>query len=371
MEEYRDDKGRFVKGYKKDDIPDEVRLKTIISMSESWKKRGDYIGDIMNECPRIYNSWRAIMFTKKGKKAGVSEEWKKFRNFYNDVRPTYHDGLVFRRLDTSKEFSKENFIWCTKEEAVLLVSNLVWMEYEGNSYTLKQLADKFGQPLNAIKIRYHQREKRGYSVEEIIFGRKKKRGSKRPKDILDEGIIIRAKASKMISSYRTKDRKNGLTECDLDIDWMIDNIFTKPCVYCGDTHRIGCDRIDNSRGHTKDNVVPCCVECNTARSDNFSFEEMKILGQAIRQIKIKRGTNLLENSKPIMNNGRVVNNMSKHKTYKFDLNKNLLDIFDSVNAAAQSVNGTPKALSAAAMGKSYKSTHKYKGFLWSHSATIE
>lgn len=340
-------------------------------MSESWKKRGDYIGDIMNECPRIYNSWRAIMFTKKGKKAGVSEEWKKFRNFYNDVRPTYHDGLVFRRLDASKEFSKENFIWCTKEEAVLLVSNLVWMEYEGNSYTLKQLADKFGQPLNAIKIRYHQREKRGYSVEEIIFGRKKKRGSKRPKDILDEGVIIRAKASKMISSYRTKDRKNGLTECDLDIDWMIDNIFTKPCVYCGDTHRIGCDRIDNSRGHTKDNVVPCCVECNTARSDNFSFEEMKILGQAIRQIKIKRGTNLLENSKPIMNNGRVVNNMSKHKTYKFDLNKNLLDIFDSVNAAAQSVNGTPKALSAAAMGKSYKSTHKYKGFLWSHSATIE
>lgn len=99
---------------------------------------------------------------------------------------------------------------------------------------------------------------------------------------------IRAKASKMISSYKNKDAKNGVSMCDIDIDWMIENILSQKCVYCGDDQRIGCDRIDNSKGHTKDNVVPCCIECNTARNNNFSFDEMKIIGATIRQIKLGR-----------------------------------------------------------------------------------
>lgn len=47
---------------------------------------------------------------------------------------------------------------------------------------------------------------------------------------------------------------------------------------------IGCDRIDNSKGHTYDNVVPCCYVCNCARNNNFSFDEMKILGKTIKKI---------------------------------------------------------------------------------------
>lgn len=42
---------------------------------EAWKSREDYIGDIREECPKIYNSWRAIKFTEK---AGNSEEWDNF-----------------------------------------------------------------------------------------------------------------------------------------------------------------------------------------------------------------------------------------------------------------------------------------------------
>lgn len=92
----------------------------------------------------------------------------------------------------------------------------------------------------------------------------------------------------MISAYKSKDVKNGTTVCDIDIDWMIANITTKPCVYCGDTHRVGCDRIDNSKGHTKDNVVPCCFDCNCARNNNFTYEEMLVLGKTIAEIKNMR-----------------------------------------------------------------------------------
>ena len=69
---------------------------------------------------------------------------------------------------------------------------------------------------------------------------------------------------------------------------MIENILTQKCVYCGDTKRIGCDRINNNLGHTKDNVVPCCIECNTARNNYFTYEEMRELGKTIAKIKENR-----------------------------------------------------------------------------------
>ena len=45
---------------------------------------------------------------------------------------------------------------------------------------------------------------------------------------------------------------------------------------------------DNSKGHTYDNVVPCCYVCNCARNNNFTFEEMKQLGKTIKSIMDQR-----------------------------------------------------------------------------------
>lgn len=280
----RDSKGRFLKGRVE---TSEEKLNRLIALEESVTRRKNYIGDIKQECPRIYNIWRGIRFTNKGKKEGCSEEWNDFRVFYNDVRPQYKKGLLFRRLDFNKPYSKENFMWVTKEEADILQSNLVWLEYKGEKMPLKYWADKFNISLQGLRIRYSRRDKYNYSVEEILFGRKKNRGRKIPKD----NPTDRIKASKMISSYKHKDRKNQTTICDIDIDWMINNIMTKPCIYCGDTNKVGCDRLDNSKGHTKDNVVPCCYDCNCARNDNFSHDEMLELGKAIAKIKQKRKNN--------------------------------------------------------------------------------
>jgi hypothetical protein len=279
----RDEKGRIVKG---STLTAEELAKKARSLSESWKNRKDYIADIKDVYPRIYNSWRGIMFTKKGKAAGCVERWSNFRSFYNDVSPSYVKGLVLRRKDISFAWGPDNFMWITPSEAGETRTS-VTLEYDGKVLSLKQWSDELNVSFATIKCRYFKHRDE-YSTEEILFGRKTKRGSKTPIDAMSQPERIRAKASKMISSYRRKDAKNGLHLCDIDIEWMIKNILLKPCVYCGDTKRVGCDRIDNSKGHTKDNVVPCCIECNTARNNYFTYDEMRRIGRTIAEIKKER-----------------------------------------------------------------------------------
>ena len=288
MTEFRDKSGRFVKGYKASNLPLEYRIKKSKSMSDSWRDRSGYIGDVKKKYPYVYNAWRAILFTDKGKKAGVCDLWRDFKEFAKDVIPTYEQGKTFRRLDTSKPYSPQNFKWCTKDEANVLNGNCITLEYNGEYLTLRELANKYNQSLMGIKSRYYRREIKQYSIEEIIFGRKKKNHSRTPKDYLDSSTKVKAKASKMISSYKASDKRKGYELCDITTDWMIENIITKPCLYCGDTKRVGCDRIDNHRGHTMDNVIPCCYECNIAKGNNFTVEEMLEIGKAIANVKSKR-----------------------------------------------------------------------------------
>lgn len=61
-------------------------------------------------------------------------------------------------------------------------------------------------------------------------------------------------------------------------------IIVLPCIYCGDSNvsysnppkeaewgkqfrYTGIDRIDPSIGYTKENIQPCCIKCNRAKSD--------------------------------------------------------------------------------------------------------
>lgn len=100
---------------------------------------------------------------------------------------------------------------------------------------------------------------------------------------------VKGRAVSLATSYEKIDRRKG-HECDVKTEWILENIFGKSCTYCGIKDApIGCDRIDNSRGHTMDNVVPCCTECNLLRGDRFTPEEMQIIGKAVAKVYKKRG----------------------------------------------------------------------------------
>lgn len=82
------------------------------------------------------------------------------------------------------------------------------------------------------------------------------------------------RAANLASSYKQEDERYNRGECMITKEWIVDNIFSKCCMYCGETdwHKIGCDRIDNNLPHTPDNVVPCCGECNKKRG-SMPYEE--------------------------------------------------------------------------------------------------
>lgn len=87
----------------------------------------------------------------------------------------------------------------------------------------------------------------------------------------------------IISDYQRSAKKRGL-EFKLTFE-DVQEITQKKCHYCGakpsgilkpmhkhDFVYNGIDRFDNTKGYLKDNCVPCCTSCNTAKMAK-TFEE--------------------------------------------------------------------------------------------------
>lgn len=77
-------------------------------------------------------------------------------------------------------------------------------------------------------------------------------------------------------------------ECDFDFFYSMSQ---QSCYYCGRApHRTyiykrgggaftynGLDRVDSNKGHTPDNVVPCCYRCNQAKNDMATNEFFSLI----------------------------------------------------------------------------------------------
>lgn len=67
------------------------------------------------------------------------------------------------------------------------------------------------------------------------------------------------------------------------IEYYIDAV-KQPCIYCKKHkpfNEMGLDRIDNSKPHTIDNVVPCCTECNVKRGTKDYEEFMLVISKDV------------------------------------------------------------------------------------------
>lgn len=83
--------------------------------------------------------------------------------------------------------------------------------------------------------------------------------------------------SRIIGRYKSKAKTRNI-KWDISKKTFISTI-EKPCFYCGIQSSMslningfnynynGVDRIDSSKDYTNDNIVPCCKNCNMAKSD--------------------------------------------------------------------------------------------------------
>ena len=84
--------------------------------------------------------------------------------------------------------------------------------------------------------------------------------------------------------YKEYIKKATLKGREITIDFNdFLNLVTSACYYCNhssETETIGIDRVDNTKGYTKENCVPCCWKCNRIKHtyhQKFFLEKCKIM----------------------------------------------------------------------------------------------
>lgn len=105
---------------------------------------------------------------------------------------------------------------------------------------------------------------------------RKKRDSRKTKD--PEKL-----SSVLLEDFLKGDRKKNLVN-DLDLQFIF-SLISQGCLYCGEKDlRMTLDRIDNSLGHTKNNVNPACCRCNSIRQ-NMPYAAWLFLVPRIREAR--------------------------------------------------------------------------------------
>lgn len=89
----------------------------------------------------------------------------------------------------------------------------------------------------------------------------------------------------IVIDSRKYDRKRGLDN-DLQEE-RVSELILQPCVYCGEQGvKMTLDRINNSKGHTFDNVLPACYRCNIVRG-SMPYQAWVYLAHAMRSARIE------------------------------------------------------------------------------------
>jgi len=94
-----------------------------------------------------------------------------------------------------------------------------------------------------------------------------------------------AHIKRKLADYKYLDKKNKYEGmCDYTYDELLYILSTNTCYYCESADQLGLDRIDNSKGHLKENTIVACYTCNTIRGDAYTVEEMKAIRSLLDQI---------------------------------------------------------------------------------------
>ena len=79
-----------------------------------------------------------------GRGITVCEKWQAFEGFWEDMQEGYSNKLTLDRKDNNGDYSKENCRWATQKEQLNNTRDNRLVEFNGETMTVSQLADKTG-----------------------------------------------------------------------------------------------------------------------------------------------------------------------------------------------------------------------------------
>lgn len=205
--------------------------------------------------------------TEEERKAARRETQRRYRAKNKEKRNTYNREWLKNKKETDPEYY----------EAFRTKKNEKEKErYQLKKETIKEKRKDF-YIQNCATITVRNKKYRESHKEDLKFYREAHKEERRvyQKEYYEKYSQTQwGRAKNLLSSYKHNDKKNNRGECTITVEWIMDNIFSKSCYYCGETDwtKLGCDRIDNSLPHTPENVVCSCWDCNNKRG-TMPFEE--------------------------------------------------------------------------------------------------
>lgn len=214
------------------------------------------------------------IFTKKRNDL-TAEELKQIRQYDNDryhnKRKKSRKNMTPDELKNSREKDKKQK---TLAEMTAIEAELARAKAKEANQQYQLLHPKTEEQ-KAVKREYDKKRNEQLTLEQKQQKNKSIRKSKQKHKARPD---IRYKYLKQQGNFY------GL-EVNLTIEEYIE-LISKPCFYCKDAMNTpsfgrGLDRIDNARGYSTDNVLPCCTTCNQLRSDRFTVEETVVMINAL------------------------------------------------------------------------------------------
>ena len=95
----------------------------------------------------------------------VCDSWQKYKNFENDMYPTFQEGLTLDRIDNNKDYELSNCKWSTKKEQANNRRTSRWVTIDGQTKTLAQWINE--SPVKKITIE-HRIYLRNWPVEKAL-----------------------------------------------------------------------------------------------------------------------------------------------------------------------------------------------------------
>lgn len=90
-----------------------------------------------------------------GRGISVCEKWQRFAGFFEDMGPTYQDGLTIERIDNDAGYTRENCRWATKREQANNRRSNRWFTIDGETKTLEQWIRTVGLNSSLVRSRFY------------------------------------------------------------------------------------------------------------------------------------------------------------------------------------------------------------------------